>query len=362
VENNFYRLDLDTRTGAIKSLLDKEFNCEMVDASAPYMLNQYLYVAGGEKTNIVDRGAGAPADLTISSPTSCRWRLLSDGPVASALEVEAATDLQHRIKTIIEVFKNEKKIRISNHLSKPITLKKEAAYFAFPFAADAPDLQIQIPDGLVRPNSDQLPGACKDWYCVRDGILLTSGNLVATWVSLDAPLVTLGDINRGQWQTELPLRNNWVFSYIINNYWFTNYKAGQEIAQAFQYVITSGGKADVVAATRRAWASAFPLETARIEKSSANTHLPAEGSLCNTIEDNVFLTTVKPAQDGKGFIVRLLEVAGKKTKAHLHLGLLKAVKAQRCSLVEEPLEELEIHDGAIAVDMPGHGIATVRVE
>jgi hypothetical protein len=46
----------------------------------------------------------------------------------------------------------------------------------------------------------------------------------------------------------------------------------------------------------------------------------------------------------------------------LHLGLLKAVKAQRCSLVEEPLEELEIHDGAIAVDMPGHGIATVRVE
>jgi alpha-mannosidase len=160
----------------------------------------------------------------------------------------------------------------------------------------------------------------------------------------------------------LPLRNGWVFSYIFNNYWFTNYKAGQKLSQTFRYVITSGRKMDAVAAARKSWEADYPVRAIGVEKASEDAQMPPEGTLCTVDEPNVFITTVKPAEDGQGFIVRLLEVAGTKTNAHLKLGLLKARKAFRCTLVEEPMEELKIENGMVSVEMPQRGIATIRLE
>jgi hypothetical protein len=362
VESPFYRLELDPKTGGIKSIYDKECNRELVDAASPYTLNQYVYVSGGENTKVVDRGAKDPPALTISTPTLCRWRVVGDGLILTGLNVEATTDLQHRVRGTITLHNTVKKIRIYNLLDKPLTYKKEAAYFAFPFAAQKPEFQIMIPNGTVRPNADQLPGACKDWYCVRDSITVGAGDFRIIWTSLDAPLVTLCDINRGLWQTELPLCNGWVFSYIFNNYWFTNYKAGQKLSQTFRYVITSGRKMDAVAAARKSWEADYPVRAIGVEKASEDAQMPPEGTLCTVDEPNVFITTVKPAEDGQGFIVRLLEVAGTKTNAHLKLGLLKARKAFRCTLVEEPMEELKIENGMVSVEMPQRGIATIRLE
>jgi len=42
---------------------------------------------------------------------------------------------------------------------------------------------------------------------------------------LDASLVTLGDINRGAWPTTFGERPGTIFSYAMNNYWHTNYRA-----------------------------------------------------------------------------------------------------------------------------------------
>ena len=44
LENTYYRVTLDPETGAVRSILDKELNRELVDASSPYRFNQYVYV------------------------------------------------------------------------------------------------------------------------------------------------------------------------------------------------------------------------------------------------------------------------------------------------------------------------------
>lgn len=49
--------------------------------------------------------------------------------------------------------------------------------------------------------------------------------LAIAWASPDAPLFTLTDINRGLWLKHLDIRNGYLFSYVMNNYWFTNYRA-----------------------------------------------------------------------------------------------------------------------------------------
>ena len=51
--------------------------------------------------------------------------------------------------------------------------------------------------------------------------------VTAAIIPVDAPLVTLGDIARGTWPQQFGQRNGTIFSYVMNNYYFTNWPAGQ---------------------------------------------------------------------------------------------------------------------------------------
>ena len=45
--------------------------------------------------------------------------------------------------------------------------------------------------------------------------------------SPDIPLVQVNGINTGLWQETLPPHNGLVMSWVMNNYWFTNFPAAQ---------------------------------------------------------------------------------------------------------------------------------------
>ncbi len=64
VQNRFYRVTFDPVRGAIKSIFDKELGRELVDASSPYALNEYLYVTGGGS----EEGRGEGAETTQLHP------------------------------------------------------------------------------------------------------------------------------------------------------------------------------------------------------------------------------------------------------------------------------------------------------
>ena len=121
---------------------------------------------------------------------------------------------------------------------------KEAVYFAFPFAMKQPQFQYEIQNGVVDPAKDMYPGAGHEWFSVQHWISAQQNGLSATVMPLDASLVTLGDINRGEWPAQFRKRNGTIFSYVMNNYWFTNYRAGQGGHFHFRYVVTSAPSTD----------------------------------------------------------------------------------------------------------------------
>lgn len=43
VENDYYRIAFDPRTGAVNSLVDKELGLEMVDSESPWQLGAFIY-------------------------------------------------------------------------------------------------------------------------------------------------------------------------------------------------------------------------------------------------------------------------------------------------------------------------------
>lgn len=146
----------------------------------------------------------------------------------------------------------------------------------------------------------------------------------------------------------------------MNNYWYTNYKPAQGGEHVFRFSITSRAKADNAASARFGWAVANPV-LAVPAQGQAGAPLPAAASLVEVQEPNVLLLAAKQAEAGEGLVLRLWEVSGQPTTAHVRLNHLPARKAVACNLVEEPQGELGLTDNIVSVPIRGCGLATIVV-
>ncbi len=361
IESRFYRVTFDPATGAIASLWDKQLDHELVDRKAPYQLNHYLYVTGGKGTSI-ERGGLPPAQLKIATPQKATLQVLDLGKLGQRMIVKTSAAMTPEITSEVTVYNDLKRVDVTNHLSKTLTYEKEAAYFAFPFAAKKPTFRYEVPCAILRPDRDLLPGACLDWFTVQHFVEIEAGDAAICWSTPDAPLVCFQDINRGKWQTKLPITSGHLYAYLMNNYWFTNYLAGQGGRFTFRFSITSRRKSDTVASARFGWEASSPLVAVQAD-ANRDGLLPASGgSLVEIAEPNVLLLGMKRAEAGDALILRLWEISGKPTTAHLRLPHLAIRKATLCNLVEEPGEAAQTSDGTISVPLRGSGLATVSLE
>jgi alpha-mannosidase len=367
IESPFYRVEFDPATGAAKSIFDKIDNRELLDTKAPYQANQYLYVSGGDGTRIV---AGGPVEpkLTISTAEGVTLTRVRLGTLGEAMEIHAHAPQTPKLDSMVTVWNDVRRIDFINILDKTLTYKKEGVYFAFPFAAEKPVFRYEVPAGIVNANTEMLPGACYDWFTAQDFVEVESspGGPAVAWSSPDAPLVCFQDIFRGKWQSPVPFKNGHLYAYVMNNYWHTNYKAGQDGKFIFKFALTSSSKSDMPASAAFGAGVASSLAAVPSAAAQDGPLTGPSGSLASVAEANVRLVSAKRAEKGGGLVLRLWEVAGTATTAHVKLPpMMKAAKATACNLVEEPLPQgaaLEIKDGAVAVPVPARGLATVLVE
>jgi hypothetical protein len=178
--------------------------------------------------------------------------------------MESADTNTPKIISEIRLFDQDKKIEFVEDVNKTEVDSKEAVYFAFPFAMTRPMFQYEIQTGVVDPAKDMYPGAGHEWFSVQHWVSVQQDGLSAIVMPLDASLVTLGDINRGAWPNQFGDRPGTVFSYVMNNYWNTNYRAGQGGQFHFRYVITSARETDAPQLSRLGWEEMTPLEAAEL--------------------------------------------------------------------------------------------------
>ncbi|MDR9366292.1 MAG: glycoside hydrolase family 38 C-terminal domain-containing protein [Balneolaceae bacterium] len=369
-ENQYYRLTVDTTTGGLIRVYDKESGKEIVDENASYSLNEYLYVSGGEDTKIINHGMGIPpADLQIHKPTDVRIIENSETSVGQRIIVEARSQNTPMIRSEYRLYNDIKRVDIINTVHKDPTLDKEGVYFAFPFMSEDPDVAYQIQNGWLRPNEDQLPGAAREWFTTQNLVRVNNGNYSIAWASPDAPLFTLTDINRGEWPTHLDIENGHVFSYVMNNYWFTNYKASQGGEFTFSYSITSGENmsreelaqfdADI-----RSPIIGYPLlSTWAAGVEAQDRPLSAEKGRFFSLTDseNLQFVTLKQAEDGDGWILRLLESAGKEGETELSTDLLDIDAAYLANGVEENQRELRVENNVVSIPYQANRYTTIRL-
>lgn len=372
-ESPWYKLTIDPETGGIKSLIDRKTGEQLVDKNGKYSLNEYLYVSGGDGTKIIsgnNKNVPPTTNLTIYHPSSAKIIKNLSTPIGQLIVVKTNAKNTPSIRITYQLYNDLKRIDIKDAIVKDNTLDKEAVYFAFPFEAKQPQVAYQIQNGWVRPTKDLLPGADLDWFATQNLVKVEDSNYTMVLSTPDAPLVTLTDINRGKWFRHLNITNGHVFSYVMNNYWFTNYKASQGGKFVFNYSITSGkdlGRMQLAhfdADTRSPvllYTDLFTHFSTGLEPEGTPLLSSTEGSFMKISNPNLQFITLKKAEDGEGWILRLKAITGKQGKTKITFPLFVIQKAYLTNGVEKNEKLLSVQNHSVTVTYQPDGYTTIRL-
>jgi len=369
IENAFYRVTVDESSGAIASLYDKELKREIVDSGSPYKFGQYLYVTGGDgDTQMINPfPALPPGELTIHPASNGKFAGVDEMPWGQAIRLTSSAPNTPGIETEILLFNDQKKLEFRYRVHKNYTNDKEAVYFAFPVAAKDPGFSFATQQGWVDPARDLMKGGSLEWFNVQQWMAVHDEGLAVAIVPLDASLASFGDINRGKWPGVFQPKTATIFSYAMNNYWHTNYRAGQGGDFTFRYTITSSAQRNGGALSRLGLEELRPMEVNYVvsqdKVGNPPRPLPPTGQgFLEVSNPNVALVTWKKAADGNGMVLRLQELSGSTADTNVHFPHVEIQGAELCSGVEDDLSALPVSNNAVSLTLKPFEVVTVRVK
>lgn len=344
--NGSIRVEVDERTGSIASLKVPGVPVDLVDRAAGMGLNDYRYVAGRDPRD---------AESADSMSIVC----YQCGPLVATLGVLSESPGCESLLRVLQVVDGIDRMDVRDVLHKKAVLAKESVHLGFAMNVPNGTMRIDVPWALVRPETDQLPGSCKNYFTVGRWVDVSNDDYGVTWATLDAPLVEVGGITV---DVPNPLgAEGWIkhlepsttfYSYVMNNYWETNYKASQEGSVVFRYSIRPHGKFDAAAAKRFGIERSQPLIVVPVDKET-----PLRESLLRVDPVDVIVSSIKPSRDGKALIVRLFNAGDRAAKATLAWGKPAPARVSLSSPFEENGEELQG-----PVELPACGIVTLRAD
>jgi hypothetical protein len=359
-----FTVKLDGTSGAIRSLTGPDGK-ERVKASEWSGLNQFVYVRGGERSALWTSGdrndlkKTPQLELTQARFVRCRRERLPG--IGVRLVVERALEGFPTIRSTVTLYDELPWVDIENQIAKTPALAKEALYLAFPFAFTKPTVDVEVPLGRMTVDRDQQPGSCRDWYCHAHWVWLHEGADGVLWSGPDTPLFTLNDLFRGAWRRSI-VPDGTLFAYAMNNYWHTNYAASQGGAARFRFRISLLAPGDAAEPVRRGWAACDPLYMSPSYTNDTPGPLIAKDRALFYADKNMMIVAAKPADDGEGVIVKLLDVAGQARAVGVWPAAYTFKQARRTNLVEQNGDAIAIGgDGRAAVDLAAWGVAAARL-
>jgi alpha-mannosidase len=367
LENEFYRVTLESASASITSIYDKQLSRELVDQKSSHKFGEYLYVTGGDdvpNNSLYRFGAGLnPPKLTVHPAESGKIVDVREMPYGTVATLESEAVNTPRIRTQITLYRYSKKIELRYDLHKDRVLTRESAYIAFPLEIASPSFTYGSQIGSVNPAKDELPGGSREWYVLRHWTNVSGAGTSVTIVPIDAPLVAFGDIVRGYWPSEFAPGSGGVFSWLMNNYWGTNFPAWQGGDYTFRYRITSGTTLDRVEAERFGREAMTPLETTELQAAPGKSQLPlTQAGLLELDNPHVTISAWKMAEDGRGTVLRLEETSGTAGHVRVRSDYFKFVNAAKANALEDQLSDIPTPDGEIDLSLQPYQTVTLRVQ
>ncbi len=288
ISNGEIRVEVDRLTGTISSLVWERAKWEFAAGDG---LNRYLYVAGRDPHN-------------VATNEGVRLKLKENGPLVWSLESTAdAPGTNGGISREIRLYAGIDRVDVINRIYKKLVYDPEAVLFEFPFKIPDAENRVDIPWGSFRPELDQLPGSSKNYMSVQRWVDVHNERLGVTFVSVDVPMVQFGEVRTDAivtgWLKRLPASAT-LLSYVMNNYWETNYRAGQQGDHEFTYALRPHMAFDEADVERFAIGVAQPLIIVPANPATPVTRPPIEIEARGTV-----VTLLQRADNGPDLVLRL---------------------------------------------------------
>ncbi len=311
LENKYYRVQIDKATGGITSLFDKELRQELADPQQPWKIGQPV------RETLPARNKLEPSHTTVQAVTIGEKK---EGPVWKSISLQsemqgyrpATKEIPGGIRTEIRLYHNEKKIEFLYTASKEMLTDPEALYIAFPFQLPGSRIVFETIGGILS-FGEQLPGSSSDWNVAQNFVAVRSGEAQVIMVSNELPLWQFGGLNIGKFERYPKPGKPWLFSWVMNNYWFTNFRAFQEGDFSWSYQLTSVADTSNTYATQYAWGQRTPFLSRALPAGNEKLDAAVKRTLQLSGDPNAMLVNARPVfrNNKEAILLHFRELGGR---------------------------------------------------
>ena len=339
IENEYFKMVFDTKTGSIKSLYDKKLQLEMVDPVSEWQLGALVY-----ETLLGNRRQMELYTLTEYDRTGMKDAIVqagTNGPIYQSVQIEGKSgccDDGFGVKIEIRLFHHEKRIELNYALRKTPITDPDGIYVSFPFKLDNAKLYFDVQGGVVSSGENQLEGTASDWNTVQNFVSARNDRAQFIVGSNLIPLFQMGGINTGKYQRKKTYEVPHVYSWVTNNYWTTNFRASQEGELRWSYYLTSDSDLSNTVATRFGWGSRIPIYARVMPEGKANNQ-PTSYSSFRFGKDNLLMTSATPSIEKGYILINVRELDGKSTPLQITDSTGKILEFSVVNALEEPMQK-----------------------
>ena len=346
LENAFYRIEISAVSGGIISLIDKRTGRQWASDEG---LNTLLYVSD----NVPLYGSCVSVEVE------------ENGPVTAALKIRMICPLCE-VETIIRLNAVNDRIDVINRLHKQPSSEPLNLYFSFPFLADERQYHYEggasiLRPGLVDCGGDMLPGAGQEIYAAQDFVDMNVGGGGVILCPLDSYMFQFGG-NGYELLPDGPLQGGpAVLALCLTNHSYNEILRDQYGNEDFLFrfsLKSYDGDYDEERAVRFGREAANPLVPMRagtmlsgfIGRSIVKVHTPG-----------VFITALKPAEEGGGAIVlRFWNASSQPVEAQFDVSALDMKVAEEVDLLERRSSRyISFEGGIVSLSVRGQGFGAI---
>lgn len=248
IESRFFTLRTDAQKG-ISSLVYRETGTELLDLASPYGAFTCVYEvtpASGPQTASRRRmGRSRQTINTRQYPARpVRFSVADQGEASVTLRIAYSLEGTDECSLDLKLWNLLPRIDAVLRVRKKSCPDAEGLLAMLPLVTDGGnETWIDKTGCVMRPGIDQLPGTCKEFWCLQNGLVRRGRQFDLVVGSPDVPLFSLGEGNKGPVTLcdghDTDLNRAVICSRIMNNFWETNFSVDLGGWHEFHYFITA---------------------------------------------------------------------------------------------------------------------------
>lgn len=374
IENSFFRIVIDSVSGALKSISDRKNGKELVDQTANEGFGQFIYeLFGQDQLNeynnaYVKPGSESWANQEMGRPSvpykSLRvfkgkcdkiiFRKMGNAVSATALCSTGDPYNQHYMTTYT-LYAGQPYLEVNWGIDgKKPTALPEAGWLSFPFAVKNPQYRLYRTGGIVDPQKDFISRSNKDYYFLNTSMTMFDNKGSGIVLNCpEAPGISIGSRGLYHFSGEKKLKGSEVYSNLFNTQWGTNFREWIEGSFSSKFYIWSYAEYDPeVGFITPSEETRSPLYCTFFDGPAGT--IPVSRSGLSLSRKGILVTAFCANRDGEGTILRLWEQSGKEGPCRIILpGGCDFKEAVRCDLRGTILnnERIAIKDNELEISM-----------